>query len=182
MGKKIILLSTEHAFQEQDSSQKGELWNILLYLVETYAPTLIIEEWKAGDSLTLARRIAKEKLLGAWHNMSPPFSEGLTWPKDPDIDGPGFRNLGRLMLREYGPIHLQTARESYMIQRIQHEAGQSQTILVILGLAHHQSMAEKLVAAGYEVEAFTYIRPSDPALPDSNWKWREPGEFEPSES
>jgi hypothetical protein len=106
--------------------------------------------------------------------MSPSSAQGLAWPSDTAIDGRGYRNLDGLMLREYGPIQLQTAREKHMIERIQQETHDPQTALVIAGLAHHHSLSEKLTSLGYEVEAFCFIRPGDP-IPEfvsPDWKWR----------
>jgi hypothetical protein len=77
------------------------------------------------------------------------------------------------MLREYGPIALQTAREQYMLDQIQEATRELQAALLIAGLAHHQSLAEKLAGLGYEFEAFCWMKPGDP-IPDfvsSVWQW-----------
>jgi hypothetical protein len=184
MSKKIVLITTEHWFQDHDCSAQGELWNILLYLVEIYAPQVILEEWKLDDSETLGRKIANAKLSGAWRSISPPRELKLNWPVDPEHDGRGYRNLDGLTLLEYGPIKLQTDREKYMIERIQEETRESKTGLVIAGLAHHQSLAEKLTNLGYVVEAFCWVRPSPNVIPEfvsSDWNWRLAGEFLPHE-
>ncbi len=165
MSKKIVIITTEHSIQKHDYSPCGEFRNILLYLISAFSPQLILEEWRSGGSSTIGRDIADEKLAGAWHGISPPTDLKLSWH--------GYRNLDGLMLREYGPIALQTAREQYMLDRIQELTNESQTALLIAGLAHHQSLAEKLSNLGYDIEAFCWVRPGDP-IPDfvsSVWKW-----------
>jgi hypothetical protein len=166
--KRIILITTEHLIQRRDYSDQGEFRNIILYLVATFSPQIILEEWREGSSLTVGRRIANDKLPGAWYNISPPPKLNLTWR--------GYRNLDGLMLQEYGPISLQTAREQYMLDRILNLTNQSETALVIAGLAHHQSLSEKLLSLQYEVQSFCFVIPGDPIDPikdsvSSDWKW-----------
>ena len=135
MGKKIVIITTEHLIQEHDYSPRGEFRNIVLYLVSAFSPQLILEEWKSDGSSTIGRRIADEKVAGVWHNISPPSDLKLHWLE--------YRNLDGLMLREYGPIKLQTVREQYMLDRIQEFTNESP--LLTAGLAHHQSLSEKLI-------------------------------------
>ncbi len=164
-SKKIVVVTTEHSIQQDDYSPRGEFRNILLYLTATFSPQLIMEEWKSDGPMTIGRRIADKKMPGAWHGISPPTDLKLSWHE--------YRNLDGLMLREYGPIALQTAREQYMIDRVQEATTEAQTTLLIAGLAHHQSLAEKLKNLGYEIEAFCWMKPGDP-IPDfvsSDWTW-----------
>jgi len=166
MSKKIVMITTEHSIQQDDYSPRGEFRNILLYLISTFSPQPIIEEWRSDSHSTIGRRVADEKLAGAWHGISPPTDLKLSWHE--------YRNLDGLMLREYGPIALQTAREQYMLDRVQEVTSDSQTALLIAGLAHHQSLAEKLTDLGYEIEAFCWLKPGDP-IPDfvpSVWLWK----------
>lgn len=164
--KKIVIITTEHSIQKCDYSPRGEFRNILLYLVATFFPQLIMEEWGCDDSSTIGRRISDEKLAGAWHGISPPPDLKLSWHK--------YRNLDGLMLREYGPIALQTAREQYMLDQVREATNESQIALLIAGLAHHQSLAEKLTNLGYDIEAFSWVKPGDNPIPDfvsSDWTW-----------
>jgi hypothetical protein len=166
VGKKILMITTEHSIQQCDYSPHGEFRNILLYLVATHSPQQILEEWRSDDRSTIGCRIAEEKLEGSWRGISPPCHLNLSWQ--------GYRNLDGLMLREYGPIALQTAREQYMLGKIQEATQESQTTLLIAGLAHHQSLAEKLASLGYGIEAFYWIRPGDriPDFVSSAWQWQ----------
>jgi hypothetical protein len=170
--KKIVLVTTEHSIQENDFSDRGEFRNILLYLLATYSASRIMEEWRCDGSWTIARHIADQRLPGAWQCISPPPDLKLTWPNDDKSRG--YRNLDGLLLCEYGPIALQTAREAYMLNQIQANSDKWQTALVIAGCAHQQSLAEKLIELRYEVESFSWIRPGSGSIPDfvsSDWRW-----------
>lgn len=170
--KKIVLVTTEHSIQENDFSDRGEFRNILLYLLTTYNPQRIMEEWRCDDSWTIARHIADQRLAGAWQCISPPPDLKLSWPNDDKSRG--YRNLDGLLLCEYGPIGLQTAREVYMLNEIESNSGKWHTALVIAGCAHHQSLAEKLVELRHEVESFSWIWPGKGSIPDfvsSDWQW-----------
>jgi hypothetical protein len=164
---KIVIITTEHSIQKSDYSPKGEFRNILLYLVATFSPQLIMEEWPSDDFSTIGWRIADQHLKGAWHGISPPPDLGLSWQK--------YRNLDGLMLREYGPIALQEKREQHMLNRIREVTNESQTALLIAGLAHHQSLAEKLTKLQYDIEAFCWMAPGG-TVPEefvsSVWKWQ----------
>jgi hypothetical protein len=170
MSKKIVMITTEHSIQEHDYAPQsgppqGEFRNILLYLVATFSPQIILEEWRPDGSSTIGRSVADGKLAGAWHAIGPPADLNLSWH--------GYRNLDGLMLREYGPIASQTKREQYMLDRIQEYVHESQVALLIAGLAHHQSLAEKLTNLEYEIEALYWLCPGG-AVPDfvsSVWNW-----------
>jgi hypothetical protein len=41
--KRLVLLTTDHLTQRRDYSPEGEFLNIVLYLVETNAPQVIME-------------------------------------------------------------------------------------------------------------------------------------------
>jgi hypothetical protein len=162
---KIVLITTEHSIQKYDYSALGEFRNILLYLISVFSPQLILEEWSADDYSTIGRHVADEKEGVSWHGISPPPELELSWL--------AYRNLDGLMLREYGPIALQISREQFMLAQIQKLIVGSQTAMLIAGLAHHQSLAEKLSGLGYEIEAFCWMKPGDP-IPDfvsTVWKW-----------
>jgi hypothetical protein len=171
MSKKIVMITTEHSIQENDYASQGqptqgEFRNILLYLVATFSPQLILEEWRPDGSSTIGRRVADEKMAGAWRAIGPPSVLNLSWH--------GYRNLDGLMLREYGPIASQTNREQYMLDQIRESVVESEVTLLIAGLAHHQSLAEKLTTSlGYEVEAFYWLCPGGtvPDFVSSVWNW-----------
>lgn len=163
------MLTTEHLIQRHDYSPKGEFLNIVLYLVQTYAPQLVMEEWSPDSPWSIARRVAdNKKLAKGWHSICPPPTLKLSWH--------GYRNLDGLMLQEYGAISLQTARERHMLHRVKEAMDGAQTGLLIAGLAHHQSLAEKLTASQYKIESFCWMKPGDP-IPDfvsSVWEWESP--------
>lgn len=168
--KKIVLITTEHSIQAHDylpegQPPQGEFRNILLYLQKTFSPQIILEEWRSNGSPTIGRSIADKRLKGAWRNISPPPELNLSWN--------GYRNLDRLTLREYGPIPLQTKREQYMLDKIQESMTTLQVAILVVGLAHHQSLAEKLTMAGYEIEAFWWLPPPSiaPDFSTSVWEW-----------
>jgi hypothetical protein len=165
MDKKIVIITTEHLIQQRDYSLQGEFRNILLYLVTTFSPQMILEEWKSDDHSTIGYRIAEEKMAGSWRGISPPRSLKLSWH--------GCRDLNGLILREYGPITLQTKREQYMLGQIEEATGTSHIALLIAGLAHHQSLAEKLISRGYEIEAFCWVGPGghSPDCASTSWQW-----------
>jgi hypothetical protein len=121
MSKKIVMITTEHSIQQDDYSPRGEFRNIVLYLISIFSPKSIMEEWRSDGDSTIGRRVADEKLAGAWHGISPTVDLNLSWHE--------YRNLDGLMLREYGPIPLQTAREQYMLDRVQEVTSDSQTAL-----------------------------------------------------
>jgi hypothetical protein len=165
MSKKMVILTTEHLIQLRDCSDRGEFYNIVLYLLATYSPQVIVEEWRWDGSRPIAQRIADERLGGAWHNISPTPDLKLTWGK--------CRNLDNFLLAEYGPVDLQTAREQQMIDKTQEVTKDAETILLIAGLAHHQSLSEKFTNLGFNVEGFCFFGPAQ-ARPDcsfTDWRW-----------
>jgi len=55
MSKKIVMITTEHSIQQDDYSPRGEFRNILLYLISTFSPKRIMEEWRSDGHSTIGQ-------------------------------------------------------------------------------------------------------------------------------
>ena len=58
-----------------------------------------------------------------------------------------------------GPLPALVRREEYMVAQVQESIDGKNRGLFIVGQAHLHSMSEKLLDAGYEVEAFNWTAP-----------------------
>jgi hypothetical protein len=159
-AKRVVVLGTDHAIQKQGDSRNPELRARLLYLIEKFAVTTLMEEWADKGGPSLASEVAKGHI--AYKNVgTPPDAEFQTFGYalinhpghdgilDPDEDAPG--------MNEYGPLDKQESREQRMAQNIRTEMEGHSVGLFIVGDAHLHSMSMKLKEEHFNVTAYSWL-------------------------
>lgn len=151
---KVIILGTNHTIQEKDYNDSDEFRGVIEYLVRTWQVEILMEEWTSNKGATVGQRLASDLRL-EWVNVgTPSTAEFKTHIPlcDPMEEPP-------LVIDRFGPLPVHIKREEYMVSEIQKTMIGRSSGLFIVGLAHLQSMSEKLLKAGYEVEAFNWTVP-----------------------
>ncbi len=150
MSKRIVILGTNHRAQAHYEGMGNELRNILTCLLTVHGRTeVIFEEWDHSGWPTEGSVVAQERGL-AWENVGTP-------------DKPEFNTGGKLknppvpvIICTYGPLENQIRREQYFLDRIGSILNSRDHGLFVCGLAHIQSMGEKLLNLGFEVEIYEW--------------------------
>jgi len=151
---KVIVLGTNHEIQEKDYKGTNEFHAVLGYIIREWQIDIVMEEWTSTKGSTVGQRIASE-LKVQWFDVGTPSdSEFKTYIPlcDP-------MEIPPMVIDRYGPLSAQIKREEYMVIEIQKAMGEKNRGLFIVGQAHLHSMSEKLLNAGYEVEALNWTAP-----------------------
>jgi hypothetical protein len=152
---KIVLMGTTHEVQENDYQGTHEFKKVLVYLCRKFPVRVIMEEWTERKGDTVGKRLASEQNL-EWVNVGTPSTRELKtfdpW-FDPSEDPP-------MLINRYGPADIQTRREGLMLDAMQAAMRNRETGMMIVGMAHLHSMAEKLVRLGFEIEGFHWTVPA----------------------
>ena len=145
MTKGIIIFGTTHQQQEVNNTPSIFEKKIRNYILRDNV-SIIMEEWKFGDTQTLGKQIADSMSI-AWCNAGTPNQEEFRT----DNPCPIWLDGSCMTESSYGPIEVQIKREAYMIDKIQQAIAEHQVGLFVCGMAHLHSISEKLHLAGYEV-------------------------------
>ena len=145
--KKIVLLGTNHAVQYRCALFK----EVIKSLLERHESRTILEEVDWCEA-TMGHQVASEGGL-LWHPACPPANDEFGPTNEIEAGMP-------IPIHRFGPIHRQTNRERFMQKRISEAMAEHDSGLFICGLGHLQSMAEKLISSGFEVEAYEWQQPS----------------------
>src|SRR5713226_9650398 len=144
--RKITILGTNHAVQYHCTGQFKE---VIKSLLKRHESQIILEEVDWCEE-TVGRRVAVEGEL-PWRPARPPDTSEFA-PTDEIESGMAID------IHKFGPIYRQTNRERFMQDRITETMVGYDSGLFICGLGHLQSMAEKLISSGFEVEAYEWQR------------------------
>jgi hypothetical protein len=144
MQRKICILGTHHAYQYQ-APRLAYLQNVR-NLISIHSVDLVAEEATGIPDPTYADRLIKAEFDShtSWKNVDLTVEERK---KVPDINPMG---LGTLQ-----DFYLHTLREWVWVIRT--SKAMKDSALLICGLAHTLSVADKFQAAGFEVEINTYF-------------------------
>jgi hypothetical protein len=156
---RIVILGTQHACQENGNIHNPKLQVRLDFLREQFDATIVMEEWSENRKPSFA------STLSVPYSNIGTTSEGKYSTYPSDIRYPGYRGSlddapSHPEMAEYGPLEHQGNRERAMVANIRRSMEPHKVGILILGLAHLQSMAEKLRDAGYNVAAFTWLPPT----------------------
>lgn len=146
----MVIIGTNHRAQAQYDGAVNEFRNILSCLLIMHDNIQVIfEEWDLCGWPTVASVIAKERGL-SWENVGTP-------------DTPEFLTGGKLrqppvpvVICTYGPLENQVRRERYFLDKIESSMANRDHGLFVCGLAHIQSMGEKLLNLGFAVETYEW--------------------------
>jgi hypothetical protein len=144
MQRKICILGTHHAYQYQ-APRLAYLQNVR-NLISIHSVDLVAEEATGIPDATYAQRLIKIEFDShtSWKNVDLTVEERK---KVPDINPMG---LGTLQ-----DFDLHTLREWVWVIRT--SKAMKGSALLICGLAHTLSVADKFQAAGFEAEINTYF-------------------------
>jgi len=147
MSKRIVILGTNHRAQAHYDDEPNEIGKVLECLLKRHSDTRAI----------LEERDSK----GCWPREGSVVAKarGLSWENIGTPDGPEFdtgHKLNELGIHIYGPLRNQIRREEYFLDRIRSIMDTRDQGLFICGLAHIQSMGEKLFNSGFVVEAYEW--------------------------
>lgn len=151
---KVIVLGTNHEVQEKDYSGTNEFRAVIEYLVRERQVEFLMEEWASNKGSTVGQRLALNLNI-PWLNVGTPDKAEFKTNSplfDPMEEQP-------IVIHRFSPLRTHIKREEYMANEI-HKAMVGRTCgMFIVGLAHLHSMSERLLKAGYEVEAFSWTAP-----------------------
>lgn len=147
--RKVCVFGTFHGYQFKVPRQK--YLTELQSLIEVHSVDLVAEEATGipGESY-IQSELSKDEFKGRvlWKNVDMTPEERV---KMPDINPMG---LGTLV-----DLDLQVAREQVWVART--AEAMKNSALLICGLAHTFSVAEKFRSAGFDVETNLYLDPLD---------------------
>lgn len=151
---KVIVLGTNHDLQEKDYGGTNEFRDVVHYLIREWQVEIVMEEWTSTRGGTVGQRLASELRI-EWFNVGTPGSA------DFKTDSPLFDPMEEppLVIYRFSPLAVHIRREEYMIVGIRKTMVGKSCGMFIVGLAHLQSISEKLLNAGFEVEAFSWTAP-----------------------
>ncbi len=158
--KRVVVIGTDHAIQKTGHLKNPELRSRLLYLIEQFAVTTLMEEWAEKQGPSVASEVAKGFI--AYKNVgTPPGAAFQTFryaPIDhPAHDGTLAPSWDGPSINEYGPLDRQERREQRMIENILSEMEGHSVGLFIVGHAHLHSMSLKLKEAHFNVTAYSWL-------------------------
>lgn len=151
---KVIVLGTNHDIQEKDYKGTNEFRAVLEYIIRVWQIELVMEEWTSTKGSTAGHRLASDLNI-QWFNVGTPSIEEFKTDIplcDPMEEPP-------IVIDRLGPLSVHIKREGFMVTEIQKAMIGRNCGLFIVGLAHLQSMSEKLLNLGFEVEAFNWTAP-----------------------
>jgi hypothetical protein len=150
--KTIILFGTKH--YRAVGAPLG-IREIIEYLINEADSDVdcevILEEWSDTAPQSLANAVANDRGL-PWENIgTPDLPEFKTYPPDPALGVP----YGTANIRRHGPIDVQEKREAAMCENIRVAMSACETALIVIGMAHLQSMCVRL-AGVFNVQAYGF--------------------------
>jgi hypothetical protein len=151
---KVVVFGTNHDVQEKDYKGTNEFRSVLEYIIRVWQVELVMEEWTSTKGSTVGKRLASGLHVQPLNVGTPSTAEFKT-------DIPLFDPMEEppMVISRHSPLAVQIKREEYMVTEIQKAMIGRSCGLFIVGLAHLHSMSEKLLKAGYEVEAFYWTTP-----------------------
>ncbi len=149
--KVVSVFGTTHELQ-REGCESAEFPQRLEHEVRRRRATIIIEEWKIGENNTVGKQIA-DKLGIDWCNADTPLTE----PYETFDPSPLWLDCGCVTHRDYGPIEHQILREEWMIARISEAMVMHEASVFVCGIAHLQSISEKLHRSGFDVKGLCHI-------------------------
>ncbi len=151
MRKKIILVGTNHGVQGQDFNGTNQFQKIIIALMVKHDIQLIFEEWDWLETswITVGHKIAIDRSL-PWKNVGT--------PNEPEYETCSDFLTSGGAVTVYTPT-TQSTREICMLGNIRQTMKDYNAGMFILGLAHMQSMSEKLILLGFEIEAYEWQKP-----------------------
>jgi hypothetical protein len=150
--KRIIILGTNHAVQYSSNDFKS----VIGALVKQYESRTIVEEVDWYEQ-TRGHEVADENHL-VWHGACPPETDDYA-------DTGEKEQIASIRITNYGPISKQIKRERFMQERVVAAMVNYESGLLICGLAHAQSMAEKLISSGFDVTVYEWQWPVGGPIP-----------------
>lgn len=151
---KVVVLGTNHDVQERDYKGSNEFRAVVEYVIRLWHVDILMEEWTSTKGSTVGQRLASDLDI-QWFNVgTPSLPEFKTHIPlcDPMEEPP-------IVIDRLSPLSVHIKREGYMVTEIQKAMHGRDCGMFIVGLAHLQSMSEKLMSAGFEVEAFNWTVP-----------------------
>jgi hypothetical protein len=145
--RKVCVLGTQHLYQ--DFAVRKEYFLEVRDIVSTHRVDFVEEYSKQDGSKSFAARIVETEYRGViWKNVDLTKAERVGIPdKNPVGIGP---------LQD---LDFQIARETAWVQKVSAETKES--ALMICGLAHTFSVAERFRSAGFEVEVRVFLDAKD---------------------
>jgi hypothetical protein len=158
--KRLVVLGTMHNLQLVGHHQNAEFLERLLFLIEKFSVTAIMEEWTEDQPPSVASQLAggpvRYKDVGTPHESA--FRTYQFHPiNHPAHDGILGSCFDAPSMSEYGPIDRQQNREQRMVTNIRGEMEGHRAGIFIVGLAHLHSMSTKLKEAGFNVSAYSWL-------------------------
>jgi hypothetical protein len=151
---KVIVFGTSHDIQKNDFYGTNEFRAVLEYVIRVWQVNFVMEEWTSTKGSTVGQRLASDLNI-QWFNVgTPSIAEFETQiPLFDPMEQPP------MIIDRLSPLSVHIKREGYMVTEIQRAMFGRDCGLFIVGLAHLQSMSEKLLNGGFEVEAFNWTMP-----------------------
>lgn len=151
---KVIVLGTNHEIQERDYKGTNEFHAVVGYIIREWQVDIVMEEWTSTKGSTVGQRLASDLNI-QWLNVGTPSDSQFKT----DIPLCDPMEMPPMVIDRYGPLSVQIKREEHMVTEIQKAMNEKHCGLFIVGQAHLHSMSEKLLNAGYEVEALNWTTP-----------------------
>ena len=158
--KKLIVFATAHNPQMKGDKQNGEIAARLSFLVKEFNVTVIMEEWTYDGSESFPNEFARSSGIAYFNVGTGPedhfktFNGPINYPGHDGTLGPRFSAPS---MYEYGPLTNQENREKRMGLNIEEAMRAYETGIFIVGTGHVHSMSSKLLIAGFDVTAFSWL-------------------------
>jgi hypothetical protein len=120
-------------------------------IIDKTLPAIGLEEWSANQVERSGFRVVCESKNVLWSSVgTPPTDDLTTFNYEYSLDFPTAANIQR-----HGPFEVQERRENLMCANIERAMSSHDSAVVVIGIAHLQSMCAKLTN-NFDVRAYGF--------------------------